>query len=100
LNAHQNQLDDQNKAKLHIIYANVLNGVALDFLIFLLIAGGMIALCAWIGAIVLINEHPMLSTRQKIGWLVIATFLPIIGPVAYFIATAQGRVRGSSYRRV
>jgi Phospholipase_D-nuclease N-terminal len=71
-----------------------------DFLIFLMIAGGMIALCAWIGAVVLINGHPMLSTRQKVAWYAITTLVPIIGPVVYFVMTAENRVQGSSYRRV
>jgi hypothetical protein len=65
-----------------------------------MIAGGMIALCAWIGAVVLINGNPMLSTRQKISWLAICTLVPIIGPVLYFVMTAENRVRGNSYRRV
>jgi hypothetical protein len=71
-----------------------------DFLIFLMIAGGMIALCAWIGAIVLIKANPMLTTRQKIAWYGISTLAPIIGPVVYFVVTAENRVQGSSYRRV
>jgi hypothetical protein len=78
-----------------------LNGGSLsDFLIFLLIAGGMIGLCAWIGAVVVISGHPILSRFQKTAWILIVTVLPIVGPLLYFSMFADGLVKGKSYRQM
>jgi Phospholipase_D-nuclease N-terminal len=71
-----------------------------DFVIFMLIAAGMIGLCAWIGAMILIGGHPVITPTQKALWMLIVTVIPIIGPVLYFAMFADRRIEGKSYRRV
>jgi hypothetical protein len=79
----------------------MMSGVGVsDLMIFMLIAGGMIGLCAWIGAMILIGGHPVISGKQKALWMFIVTVVPIIGPVLYFSMFADRPIKGKSYRRV